>query len=100
MTNPPYAPMILATMEIMCMMPSPNPYAPKVNTLLVFTIYLFWHVLYRYSVDNIHKQIWGQFRQKIATLAYKLPAFLRNIIMNILNTFSQLGTLGCQIYHY
>ena len=99
-TNPPLAPMILATLEIMCMMPTPNIGSNRMNVMLVFTIYLFWHVLYRYAVDNIHKQIWGQFRQKIATLAYKLPTFLCNIIMNILNSFSQLGTIGCKIYHF
>lgn len=98
LTNPPLAKVLLATLEIMSLMPSIAPGLSKGNIFFIFIAYLFWHVLYRYAVDNDHKQIWAQFRQKIATLAYKLPTFLCNIIMNILNSFERLGAVGCQIY--
>lgn len=99
LTSQPLARYLLATLEIMCLMPSPFPGASRLNVFIVFFAYLFWYVLYRYAVDYDHKQIWGQLRQKIATLAYKLPSFLCNIIMNMLNSFSQLGSIGCKIYH-
>ncbi|OHS94763.1 hypothetical protein TRFO_10938 [Tritrichomonas foetus] len=94
LTNPPLANFILSTLEIMCLMPPPL----AKSRLIISLSYFVSYILYRYAVDNTHKLIWSQLRTQIATLAYKLPTFLCNMIMNLLGSFEKVGAIGCKIY--
>ena len=89
---------VVAMLEIMTLVPSLGRNG-GIFTLFYFLFYLFWFILYRYATSNCHRLIWGQLRQQVATLAYKLPSFLCRFLMNILNTNEQLGTLSYKIYH-
>lgn len=96
-TNPPMAPQLLATMEIMSMM-MPTRVKSGLVKFLVMQAYLFGFVLYRYAVDPTHKFIWSQWRMQINQLTMKLPAVIGNLIQKLLNNMSTFGTIAGKIY--
>lgn len=104
LTNPPVAQSMMVSFELMGLMPSPSSLAGhgKLRSILgVISIqfYIFWYLLFRYATDQMHQQLWSQMYYKIAGFLAKLPAFLNNLLMKLLNMISQFGTISRKIYH-
>jgi hypothetical protein len=96
LNRPGLAPSILALLEISALLPRGGMGAFR--TLIRFQAYLFWYVVYRYVTDNFHRQIWSEYYNKISNFVRKLPAFIANLLLKLLDAFAMCGTIGYSIY--
>jgi hypothetical protein len=88
---------VLATLEVMVLLGRSG--RPGAFVWMVkFYGYLFGYILFQYSVNQTHQQIWRQRRESIVGLITKLPTAIAGILISAIDSIGKFGEIGKKIY--